>query len=184
MTREGQGEYMDLALLGWPPDGPQLRLDHERFSYAGKFVMTQTGKAVAREDDEIVAAVAFSEDRTDPGNLWIRYVTVRDDRRGDGIAPELRAFVVARARDRGYDRVTIGVNNPFSYQALYRAGFAYTGDRTGLAELVLSTDADRSRERYHAGLEEFAGRDHLSDREREFVGAKRDQEPPESIDAE
>ena len=87
---------MEWRLLGWPPDGPTLRLDHRRFSYAGKFVMTATGKAVLwnptaasdREyDDAVLAAVAFNADRTAPETLWLRYVTVRDDRRGEASGP-------------------------------------------------------------------------------------------------
>ena len=98
---------MEVVVLGWPPDGPTLRLDHRRYSYAGKFVMTTTGKAVFRDpsagsdreyDDDVVAAVAFDADRTDPDTLWLRYVTVCDDRRGEGLGPRLCAFVVERRR--------------------------------------------------------------------------------------
>ena len=175
---------MEYDLLGWPPDGPQLRLDHERFSYAGKFVMTTTGKAVAREDDSIVAAVAFNEDRTDAETLWLRYVTVARDRRGEGIGPDLLAYVRDRAIDRGYDRLRIAVNNPFAYEALYRTGFAYTGEHTGIAELVLEhpvpDDADETPgERYRAGLEAFRDRD-LSEDETRFLERRRDSGPPEA----
>lgn len=169
---------MELELLGWPPDGPTLRLDHRRFSYAGKFVMSATGKAVAREDGELVGAVAFNEDRTDPDALWLRYVTVRADRRGEGIGPRLLAFVRERAHDRGYERVRIAVNNPFAYEACYRAGFGYTGRRTGIAELVLERPGDRSTERYQEGLDEFRGRD-LSADEEAFLDRKRGDDPPE-----
>jgi GNAT superfamily N-acetyltransferase len=163
---------MEWRLLGWPPDGPTLRLDHRRFSYAGKFVMTATGKAVLwdptaasdREyDDAVLAAVAFNADRTAPETLWLRYVTVRDDRRGDGLGPRLCVFVVERAADRGYDRAHIAVNNPFAYEALYRAGFGFTGRETGLAELLLErpTDApaDRPAAAYREGLDRFRERD-------------------------
>ena len=176
---------MEYDLLGWPPDGPKLRLDHERFSYAGKFVMTNTGKAVAREDGEIVAAAAFNEDRTDSSTLWLRYVTVDRERRGEGIGPELLARVRDRALERGYDRLRIAVNNPFAYEALYRTGFAYTGETTGIAELVLEhptpiDDGDwNERERYQIGLEEFRERD-LSDAEVEFLESREGSRPPES----
>ena len=179
---------MEYDLLGWPPDGPQLRLDHERFSYAGKFVMTNTGKAVARDaDGRIVAAVAFNEDRTDESTLWLRYVTVDRERRGEGIGPELLAFVRNRAIDRGYERLRIAVNNPFAYEALYRTGFGYTGETTGIAELVLeypapAGDGDEPvfdpRERYQAGLERFRERD-LSDAEEDFLESRAESEPPE-----
>ncbi|WP_135822710.1 GNAT family N-acetyltransferase [Halostella litorea] len=190
---------MDLDLLGWPPDGPTLRLDYERFSYAGKFVMSNTGKAVVRpgadddrdlseadddsegeagtpadqgdDYDAVLAAAAFNEDRTDAGTLWIRYITVRKDLRGEGIGPDLADFVADRAADRGYERVRIAVNNPFAYEALYKAGFGYTGETTGIAELVLERPGDRSAERYRAGMAEFRGRGNLSDAERAFVAA-------------
>ena len=180
---------VEYDLLGWPPDGPKLRLDYERFSYAGKFVMTNTGKAVARtDDDEIIAAVAFNEDRTDESTVWLRYVTVARDRRGEGIGPELLARVRDRALERGYDRLRIAVNNPFAYEALYRTGFAYTGETTGIAELVLEhpvpvNDRDGSdgepdaKARYQAGLEEFRERD-LSDAEAEFLESREGSEPP------
>ena len=169
---------MEFAVLGWPPDGPTLELDYRQFSYAGKFVTPRTGKAVAREDGEIVAAVCFNDDRTDDETLWLRYVTVRTDRRGEGIAPRLIARVVAVARDRGYESIKIAVNNPFAYRALYRAGFGYTGEQTGLAELVLAFPGDRSTGAYRTGLDVFRARDDMSDEERSFLEAKRESGPP------
>ena len=185
---------MDVTLLGWPAEGPTLRLDYREFSYAGKFVMSNTGKAVVhdpepapdRENDGFdrgfLAAVAFNEDRTDPSVLWLRYVTVRRDRRGEGIGPRLCRFVADRASDRGYDRLRIAVNNPFAYEALYRSGFVYTGERTGIAELVLERPAtepapDRSERAYRSGLDEYRGRD-LSGDEEAFLERKRGREPP------
>jgi len=180
---------MEYAVLGWPPDGPKLRLDHEQFSYAGKFVMTNTGKAVTREsgadgtgEGAVVGAVAFNEDRTDAATLWLRYVTVRADRRGEGIGPELAAFVTERATDRGYERCRIAVNNAFAYEALYRAGFGYTGDQTGIAELVLESTAPRDRDTYQAGLDAFRGRDN-TDAEDDFLAARKGEEPPAVVSA-
>ena len=181
---------MEVEVLGWPPDGPQLRLDHERFAYAGKFVMTDTGKAVGREDGETVAAVSFSPDRTDPATLRIRYVTVRDDRRGEGLGPQLADVLVTRAFDRGFDAAKIAVNNPYAYEAMYRAGFAFTREETGMAELVLARTGDDSAgsghapqdedgdedATYEAGLRMFARRDLGAD-ERDFVAARLDGEP-------
>jgi len=37
--------------------------------------------------------------------------------------------------------VKIAVNNSFAYAALYKCGFAYTGENTGIAELVLERSA-------------------------------------------
>ncbi|WP_439026898.1 GNAT family N-acetyltransferase [Haloarchaeobius sp. DT45] len=190
-----------FELIGWPADEPTLRLDYRRFSYAGKFVMTSTGKAVVRGgehdvddsrpdadayDRDVVAAVAFNQDRTDAETLWLRYVTVREDWRGEGIAPALVRFVVDRADDRGYERVRIAVNNAYSYEALYRAGFGYTGRETGIAELVLErpdpvvdgSSGDRAAT-YRKGLAVFADRDDLSAAERAFVAEKRERGPPE-----
>ncbi|MFC7154992.1 GNAT family N-acetyltransferase [Halomarina halobia] len=184
---------MQFAVLGWPEDGPTLRLDHRRFAYAGKFAMSNTGKAVALADgiapddlppareaaaEGVLAACSFNEDRTDPDALWIRYVTTRRDRRGEGLGTRLAAFTVARARERGYGRVRIAVNNPFAYHALSKAGFGYTGRRTGLAELVLEHPSDRAR--YREGLSAYAERD-LTDDERAFVEAKREAGAPEVV---
>lgn len=163
---------MEFALLGWPPDGPTLRLDYRRFAYAGKFVLGSTGKAVVREgvadpdaeyDDHVLAAASFDPDRTDDTYLVVRYVTVRDDRQGEGLGARLLAFVAARAADRGYERVRIAVNNPAAYVAAHRAGFAFTGRETGLAELVCERPADRPAGRdadtYRAGLDRYRDRD-------------------------
>ena len=172
--------HVHYEILGWPPDGPKLPLDHERFSYAGKFVMTNTGKAIAREDDEIVAAVAFNEDRTDASRLWLRYVTVARDRRGEGIGPRLLALVRDRAIVRGYEQLRIAVNNPYAYEALHRVGFTYTGETTGIAELILEyeeTDGDGDDSRYRDGLEAFGKRD-LTDAELRFCTEKLERGPP------
>ncbi len=185
---------MDATILGWPPDGPTLRLDYREFSYAGKFVMSTTGKAVLHDDEsdfdgapigEIKAAVAFSADRTDPGTMWLRYLTVRHNAQGNGFGPRLCHYVVEAAAERDYDRARIGVNNPFAFHALYRAGFAYTGDTTGMAELILErpTDrpvSDRSTASYQAGLEEYRARD-LSPAETTFLTQKQETDPPRLI---
>ncbi|ESP88821.1 GNAT family N-acetyltransferase [Candidatus Halobonum tyrrellensis] len=184
---------VEPRLLDWPPDGPRLRLDHREFAYAGKFVMTSTGKAVLAPPGweppadvesyaDPLAAAAFNDDRTDERTLWIRYVTVRRDRRGEGLGPRLCAFVTDRAADRGYDRVRIAVNNPYSYEALSKAGFAYAGRETGLAEVVLDRPAGATRPLdpadYRAGLDAFADREDLSEGERAFLADKRERGPP------
>jgi len=174
---------VEYELLGWPEGGPTLRLDHERFAYAGKFVMSATGKAVARDRGEIVAAAAFDADRTDGDRLRIRYVTVRRDRRGEGIGPRLLRFVRERAVERGYVTVAIAVNNPFAYEAAAKAGFAYTGTGTGIAELRCVWPGPDRANRYAEGLATFRDRD-LSEAEESFLGAREDDpSPPPVVDA-
>lgn len=220
---------MEYAVLGWPEEGPTLRLDYQMFSYAGKFIMSNTGKAITCEtrrttarssaqtsdrsvpsnseatsrprdvcdDEEVVGAVAFDADRTDSGVLRLRYVTVREDRRGEGVGPELLAFVANRAPKRGFERMRIAVNNPFAYEACYKAGFANTGETTGIAELLLERSAgeldsatvegatgtdDRPVETYRAGLAAYRKRE-LSAAEREFVDRALDRGPPPVVEA-
>jgi len=138
--------------------------------------------------DEVLAAIAFSPDRTDPSTLKIRYLTVRDDLRGDGqqLGPQLVAFLTTKAAAAGYDRIAIAVNNVFSYHALYKAGFTYTDRETGLAELVLArptADAAASQGRYQLGLDVFRDRESLSTAEIEFLAAYSDSEPPALLSA-
>jgi predicted N-acetyltransferase YhbS len=203
---------MRFELVGWPDDAVKLALDYRAFSYAGKFVVTNTGKAVAltdaeasddsdsetREDDPrpppdtdvegvaepegmVLGAIAFNADRTDPDTWWLRYVTVRDDRRGEGIGPRLVAYTTDRLREGGAEHVRIAVNNPYAYEACYRAGFTFTGEETGIAELVLAFPAtDRSRATYQSGLDLFRERGPDAD-ERAFLDRKAGADPPEAV---
>jgi GNAT superfamily N-acetyltransferase len=205
---------MRFELVGWPDEAVKLALDYRAFSYAGKFVVTNTGKAVALADPgagdtdgnvegvddprpppatdvegvveperQVLGAIAFNADRTDPDTWWLRYVTVRGDRRGEGIGPKLVAFTTDRLRERGAERVRIAVNNPYAYEACYRAGFTFTGEETGIAELVLSAPAsDRSRATYQSGLDVFRERGPNAD-ERAFLDRKAGGDPPETIDS-
>jgi GNAT superfamily N-acetyltransferase len=198
---------MDFAVLGW--EGVAFRLDHRRFAYAGKFVVPG-GKAVVLEPGAsipplpdpreshargILAAVAFSADRTDPSALWIRYVTVRTDRRGEGVGPRLLAVVADRAASEGYEQARIAVNNPFAYEAAYKAGFAYTGTTTGIAELVCRRPTgdlarselddhgrDRSTEKYRSGIARYRERD-LSPAEERFCERARERGTPPVVDS-
>ena len=162
--------------------------------------------------DNVLAAVGFNADRTDGSTLWLRYLTVRRDCRASGrrLGPRLAVFITNRAAGRGYDRVRIAVNNVFAYRALYRAGFAYTGRETGLAELVLERPATRPADvdpavdidtaiddttdnvdtaadqpssiaRYRHGLAVFRDRDSLSAAEREYLDAAHVEAPPPVI---
>ena len=173
---------MEFELRGWPGDGVSLELDYREFSYAGKFVVGDTGKAVLTEGDDILAAASFSPDRTDEATARIRYVTVRDDRQGDGLGPKLLARLRVALREQGYEQIAIAVNNPFAYQAAYRAGFAWRGDETGLSELVLFTPGDRDPASYRAGFRLYLERDTRSETERDFIDAHMDETPPPVVD--
>jgi GNAT superfamily N-acetyltransferase len=203
---------MEFALLGWPDAEPTLRLDFRQFSYAGKFVMSNTGKAVARDPGEqrpdppetdtdyegaepgseadpferdVVAAAAFNADRTDPGVCWIRYITTRRDRRGEGIGARLAAFVAHHAEEKGFRRCRIAVNNPYAYHALYKAGFVYTGRETGLAEVVLERPGQRDAATYQCGLDTFratADERDLSDEERAFLERREGEGAPPLVE--
>ena len=168
---------MRCRVVGWPADGPRLELDHREFAYAGKFVMTRTGKSVLEADGEVLAAVAFSPDRTDDALWWLRIVTVRRDRQGEGLGSRLLNYTAERLLERAA-LVRIAVNNPFAYEAAYKAGFGYVGEETGLAELVLERPAERRDERYRAGLEAFRGREELGEAERSFLDSRTDTAPP------
>ncbi|MCD2204359.1 GNAT family N-acetyltransferase [Halobacterium sp. KA-6] len=192
---------MQYAVLGGPDDGPTLRLDWRAFSYAGKFVMSNTGKAIAFEgaplaertnwppaardaDDpvaDIVGAVSFNDDRTDSGTAWLRYVTVREDRRGDSIGARLCAFAADHLL-ADHERVKIAVNNPLAYEALHKAGFGFTGEETGIAELVLERPCADRAARYQDGLDVYRERD-LSEEEAAFLDRKAGSGPPARIDS-
>lgn len=173
---------MEFEVICWPGDGGTLELDHREFRYAGKFVMGRPGKAVLREAGEIVAAASFSPDRTDPDRGRIRYVSVRDDRRGEGLGPTLLATLRHTLREAGYDESAIAVNNPYAFEAAYRAGFAWTGDETGLAELLLLSPSGRDADRYREGLARYRERESLSTDERRFIHERLDTGPPSVID--
>jgi len=183
-------------VIGRPPDAPRIRLDWERFRYAGKFVTRDAGKAVAVADgvldregwppdardaeaEGVVGAVSFNPDRSDPDTVVLRYVTVRDDRRGEGVGARLCAFAADCLRE-DYARVRIDVNNPYAYEALHKAGFGYTGERVGLAELVLERPSATRESVYVDGLDAFRGRD-LTDAEVAFLDAR--DGPPPVVDA-
>jgi ribosomal protein S18 acetylase RimI-like enzyme len=192
VTRRGCRGTTAYEVLGWADDGARLDLDHRRFAYAGKFVVPR-GIAVARDDrgDEsegrwgnaagVVAAVAFDRDRTDERIARLRYLTVRHDRRGEGLGPRLTAFATAGLHERGASDVRIAVNNPVAFHALHKAGFGWIGDRTGVAELVLVHPSPDDRgAAYRDGLAVYADRDLPTD-QRALVEARRDAEPPARI---
>nr|WP_231736980.1 GNAT family N-acetyltransferase [Halobacterium sp. CBA1126] len=157
--------------------------------------MSNTGKAIAfegaplaergdwppaaREADDpadVVGAVSFNDDRTDAGTAWLRYVTVREDRRGDGIGARLCAFAADHLL-ADHERVKIAVNNPFAYEALHKAGFGFTGEETGIAELVLERPCAGRAARYQDGLDVYRERD-LSPEEVAFLDRKAGSGPP------
>lgn len=197
--------------MGRPDEGETLRLDYRAFAYAGKFVVGGPGKSVIRTpdggpaapdwepdeplpdtvdseafDEDVIAAVSFSPDRTDPDCCRLRYVTVHAARRGEGIGPRLIDETVADLAADGFDRVKIAVNNPFAYEACHKCGFGYTGERTGLAELELARPTARPArvdpERYRDGMAAFRETDgNLSRAERRFVAERLERGPP-SVD--
>ena len=192
---------MEFTVLGAPGEGVTCRLDYRAFAYAGKFVVGDPGTAVLRTadgsaavpewtpdeplpetvdpaafEDDVLAAVSFSPDRTDPACCRLRYVTVHVARRGEGLGPALIRRTVSWLAAAGYERVRIAVNNPFAYEAVYKCGFAYTGETTGIAELELERPAAEPApnhgdpERYRAGLAAFRDRDpELSAAETQFL---------------
>lgn len=174
--------FMEFAVVGWPNDGATIDLDHRQFAYAGKFRIGSYGKAVAMDIDTVLAAAAFDPDRTDQTILRIRYITVRDDHRGEGIGPRLLAFISDRAHNRNFKTVAIAVNNPYAFVAAYRAGFADTGSTTGIAERVLSTAVDIDRQQYHDGLSWFLEQSRLNARERAYIDEKQSTGPPKPVD--
>ena len=204
-TTTASDAAVEVAILGGPDGGPSLHLDHERFAYAGKFVTSSTGKAVVRVpgrsgdaeewdgvgDGDVLAAASFDLDRTDSSVVRIRYVTVRRDRRGEGLGARLLDFlagyVLGEERSESapppadVSEVLIAVNNPFAYQAAYRAGFGYTGERTGLAELVLARPGDRSTGAYRRGISAFRERDDLDEAGRAFIDEREESGPPRPI---
>jgi len=152
------GDIMEYEVLGFPSDEPTLTLNWRQFSYAGKFEMSNTGKAVLKEAGEIVAAAAFNADRDRSTQGWIRYLTVRNDWQGKSLGPKLVGCVTETLLDREYNQITIAVNNPIAYRALYKAGFHFTGEKTGIAELILSYPGQRTLESYVDGLKRFEDR--------------------------
>lgn len=194
---------MEYAVIATPDDAVGLRLDWERFSYAGKFVMTNTGKAVAVEtgvldapdwpphpqDGEaegVVAAVSFNRDRNDPGTAWLRYVTVRGGDRGRGIAPRLSAMTANwLLAEFDVSRVRIAVNNPYALDALYKSGFEWTGAETGLQERVLEYPPPEETDpatTYVDGLRSYLDAE-ISEDERAFVESRAARGPPAVVDA-
>ncbi len=154
---------MNVEFIG----SKRLMLDHEEFSYAGKFRLP-TKKVVAREcDGDIVAVLSYDEERGSDA-ARIRYLSVRDDRQQEGVAAEL----VERASDRlldDYPAVRISVNNPYAYEAVHRAGFGYSGDTGPRDEVVMGRPSDDPR--YEEGLRKLLEAD-LPEEQRRYVRQK------------
>lgn len=172
---------MEYDLLGMPSEGPTLELDHEEFAYAGKFVMSRTGKAVIRDNGATIGATAFDADHADQSIGHIRYITVKRSRQGEGIGPRLLRFT-AEIMSEYFESTEIAVNNPIAYQACYRAGFRYTGQQTGLAELTLEYAPGRVvDEPYRQGMCVFESRD-LPANQQAVVDRHITDSPPSVID--
>lgn len=151
---------LEYRIHGWPGSGCTLNLSEADFSYAGQFVRSTTGKAVACRGDTVFGACSFTPDRGVEAGLRIRYITVHEDYRGNRIGPALASFLVDKVTERDYEVVRIAVNNPAAYVSMYRAGFAYTGETRDLGEVILEAPAtDRKLEPYRRGLETFSDRE-------------------------
>lgn len=168
---------MHVEFRGSPSGGPAVSLDHTDFRYAGKFQMTTTGKALLFDSDTCMGITAFSTDRTCENRIWLRYVSVHDDYQARGIGPRFLRTTAIELLDQG-ESIRIAVNNPFAYQAAYKAGFVYTRKQTGIAELILEHPGIRSNETYLEGLNTFQDASHLSPREQSYIAEKRTKAPP------
>lgn len=171
---------MYIEFRGSPEGGPQVDVDHTRFRYAGKFNMTTTGKALLIKDETWIAIASFNRDRTCEDRVWLRYITVRDDHQQAGIGPRFLRSITKELREHA-SSVRIAVNNPYAYQAAYKSGFVFTGEQTGIAEVILEYPEIWTLHAYEAGLTEFTNREGLSEQEREFVSEKRHGPPPPVI---
>lgn len=157
---------LEHEVIGW--SDTSLELD-DSFAYAGKF-RVPSGKVVTRDNDgETVAALSFSPDRADEEGVRVRYFAVRKERQGEGIGSALLGYAADCLLDR-YETVRVSVNNPYSYEAAVKAGFGWTGDTSGLAELVMRRPAPDTGG-YADGMRLLAERD-LSEEEAEFVRSK------------
>lgn len=175
---------MEFAVISWPDvEGGTLDLDHTVFSMAGRFVRPGPGTAVARRGKTVIAAARFNTDRTDGDVGRIRTIAVRTDRRGEGIGSRLLAGLRVVLLDGRYRRLRIAVNNPYAYQAAYRAGFAWTGRTSGMAELVLEAPSDGTDAEYAMGMTRYAERTELPDAMRTFAAERADQSAPEPVPA-
>ena len=146
---------MEYAVISFPGEEHHLALDYREFPYAGKFVSNNLGVAVAREEGELLAVASFNEDRSAGDTARIRTISVRTDRQGEGIGTDLLAGLQRWLRDRGFERIRMAVNNPHAFQAAYKAGFCYTGEQSGLSELVMELPGMRSVAAYRAGMALF-----------------------------
>ncbi len=171
---------MRFELLGWPEDGPVLQLDHRSFAYAGKFVRETTGKVVARTDDVVLGALSFNRDRATDCTWRVRTITVHRDHQGEGIGSRLLAAVADRLIQDG-DAVLIAVNNPIAYQAAYRGGFEFTGETSGMAELVCRYPASCTSQSYGAGMARYASREDLPAEMRQFARNRSKAPQPEPV---
>ena|GEM_PF-2318745 len=156
------------VLLGLE-EAPPLDLATEEFAYAGQYRLRRYGKAVltSRPDRptravDIVAAVTIDRHRLHPDRLVVRRVDVRRAHRGHGWGPALLASLLPVAAAEGFRTVQANVNNPFAYVAATKAGFAWTGRTTGLAELIMRRPTDHPAScvdgRFIAGLTMFRRR--------------------------
>jgi len=173
-----------FVLLAGPTGDATLDLDHREFPLAGDFVQPR-GVAVAREpsgegDPNVVAATAFDPDRAADDTARIRAITVRANRRGEGIGARLAAFTRAALHGRGWDRILIAVATPVAYHALHKADFADTGETTGLRERLLLHPPPDAPVPYATGLRWYLDHDPAF-AERAFVAERAAASPPDPV---
>lgn len=155
-----------------PGETGTVDLDHASFPFAGKFGRTSTGTAVAGEADEIVAALAFSPDRTDASRCRIRYLAVRRDRQAEGLGSWLIGRFLAWVHRAEFDSVCIAVDSPFAAVAVARAGFVFTGE-LGPRGAVVMCDSSPASDGLERALERLAERP-LTDEQERYIRERLD----------
>jgi predicted acetyltransferase len=149
---------MEFVVMGDLEGGPSIFLEEKKFSYAGKFVMKDTGKIVGKIEGDIIAAASFNFDRTDKKIAWIRCISIRKDKRREGIGHNLILYITKKIVGGVPVCVRVAVNNPIAYDTFYKAGFEYTGNEVGLCELILEYPKNQTYDMYRKGAEIFENR--------------------------
>ncbi len=127
-----------FEIVSQPGTTDTIELDHRIFPFAGKFGQRQTGTAVLKEDDSVVAALSFSPDRNQPHWCRIRYLAVARDRQGEELASRLAEQFVEWCATAGFEQLLITVLNPYLVVSLARVGFGFTGENGPTGGVILA----------------------------------------------